>query len=625
MSKKTKVRFLCSDCGDDFPQWFGRCPSCKEWNTLKEFHAPSEPDTVRASSGSLLAARRSPKPSGFFASAAAPVRGGLLGGKGAESARAESVSPPGAVAGADTEGPGAPSDPEATQAAPRVQPASRAQTAPAQPAAPAAPETAPAQPAAPAAPAQKPRAVVQPTPPPIEGEPPEATAPVSRSRPHPAPGTPVESRPRPVQAAVVPPPGHPGGDRVGRLPTLLRLEDVPLAAVPRLSTGIREFDRVLGGGLVAGSVILIGGDPGIGKSTLLLQVAGKLVAGGATTLYVTGEESAGQIRLRAERLPGIPPNLLIHTETNLEEVAQAVAEIRPRVLIVDSIQTAYLPGVASAPGSVTQVRESALALIEVAKREGICVLLVGHVTKDGTIAGPKTLEHMVDAVVYMEGERYQHYRILRSVKNRFGGVDELGVFEMGPEGLVEVANPSRAFLSEHTAGAVGSVVATSIEGTRALLLEVQALVVQSQYANPQRVSTGYDRRRLEILLAVLDKRTQLDLARRDVFVNIAGGLRVVEPGVDLGVLLAVASSATDTPPHGDLVAIGEVGLGGEVRRIAHPERRIQEMARLGYKRALLPWANARDLGPRGEGVELLGVRSVTEALEKGLNTPAPQG
>ena len=547
MSRKTKVRFLCTDCGEDFPQWFGRCPSCKEWNTLKEFHPPSEAESPRAGSGSLLAARKSPKPSGFFVSAAAPTQGGLLA-----RGEAKAAPPPESAFAPKAPTPPRESDPEATQPPPT----------PARPAQPSAPPSAPS---------------------------------------------------------------PPTGELPGRLPTLLRLEDVPLAPAPRLSTGIHEFDRILGGGLVAGSVVLIGGDPGIGKSTLLLQAAGKLQAGGATTLYVTGEESAGQIRLRAERLPGIPPSLLIHTETNIEEVAQAVEEIGPRVLIVDSIQTAYLPGVASAPGSVTQVRESALALIELAKRRGVCVLLVGHVTKDGAIAGPKTLEHMVDAVVYMEGERYQYYRILRSVKNRFGGIDELGVFQMGPEGLVEVANPSQVFLSEHTAGAVGSVVATSVEGTRALLLEVQALVVQSQYANPQRVSTGYDRRRLEILLAVLDKRTQLDLARRDVFVNIAGGLRVVEPGVDLGVLLAVASSATDTPPHADLVAIGEVGLGGEIRRIAHPERRIQEMARLGYKRALLPWANVRDLGPREDGVELLGARSVAEALDLGLNSSAPVG
>lgn len=378
------------------------------------------------------------------------------------------------------------------------------------------------------------------------------------------------------------------------------------------------MDRILGGGLVPGSVVLIGGDPGIGKSTLLLQAASRLVTGGARVLYVSGEESASQVRIRSQRLQDASPDLLLHTETNLERVIDVVEELRPHVLVVDSIQTAYLPAVGSAPGSVSQVRESALALIEAAKSLDMAVLLVGHVTKEGTIAGPKTLEHMVDAVLHMEGERYQHYRILRSIKNRFGSVDELGVFEMVESGLREVANPSQIFLSEHTAGAVGSVVSASLEGTRSLLMEVQALAGDAKYGTPQRLATGYDRRRLEILLAVLDKRTSQELSKKDVFVNIAGGLRVVEPGVDLGVLLAVASSLTERPPHPDQVAVGEVGLGGEIRRISHPERRIAEMARLGYKRALLPLANVRDLGEEREGVRLQGASTVYDALALGL-------
>ncbi|MCA9757679.1 MAG: DNA repair protein RadA [Candidatus Eisenbacteria bacterium] len=595
MSKKARTRYVCGDCGDDFAQWFGRCPTCKEWNTLKEFRPPAEADTpVRAGSGSLLGAKSGPRPSGFFASAAGPAQAGLLGKVPKERPlKIPGGARDGRTATSSSRTPNASTrdaDPDATMEAVRVDPSLDRETRPNGGRVP-------------------PEIPSTPTPPVRAAQPEAATSTAS-----------VPASPPPSPSPVVPDSVDPR-----TLPTLLRLEDVPLNAVPRLETGIHELDRILGGGLVPGAVVLIGGDPGIGKSTLLLQAAGRLVARGVSALYVTGEESAGQIRLRAERLREVPPGLLVHTETNLEEVAQAVEEIRPRVLVVDSIQTAFLPGVASAPGSVTQVRESALALIDLAKRRGISVLLVGHVTKEGAIAGPKTLEHMVDAVVYMEGERYQHYRILRSVKNRFGGVDELGVFEMGPNGLVEVANPSQVFLSEHTAGAVGSVVATSIEGTRALLLEVQALVVHSQYANPQRVSTGYDRRRLELLLAVLDKRTQLDLARRDVFVNIAGGLRVVEPGVDLGVLLAVASSATDAPPHTDLVAVGEVGLGGEIRRISHPERRVQEIARLGYRKALLPWSNAKDLGSRRDGVELLGAQSVAEALSLGLNANAPLG
>ncbi|MEZ4655302.1 MAG: DNA repair protein RadA [Candidatus Eisenbacteria bacterium] len=400
--------------------------------------------------------------------------------------------------------------------------------------------------------------------------------------------------------------------------TASRLDEVPLERVPRQVTGIGEFDRILGGGLVPGSVVLIGGDPGIGKSTLLLQTAGSLVRRGARVLYVSGEESASQIRLRAERVTGVPPELLVLPATNLEEVGPAILEAQPDVLVVDSIQTAYLPSVASAPGSVSQVRESALALIELAKGRDMTVILVGHVTKEGTLAGPRTLEHMVDTVLYMEGERYQHYRILRSAKNRFGSVDEIGVFEMVDRGLQEVPNPSQVFLSEHTAGAVGSVVSASVEGTRAILMEIQSLVNPTRYGIPQRLTTGFDGKRLEIILAVLAKRAGIDFSQHDVFVNVAGGLRVVEPGVDLGVCLAVASSRKDLPPQPDTIALGEIGLGGELRRIAHPERRITEVARLGYQRVLLPEANARDLGASREGVRIVGAGTVVEALHEGL-------
>jgi len=466
--RAARTQFLCAECGDAFAQWFGRCPSCRAWGSLREYRPP----------------------------AAEPGRG-ARGGQG-------SLLPPSADA--------APSD---------------------------------------------------------------------------------DARPRP-------------------------LGEIPADATPRLSCGIGEFDRILGGGLVAGSAVLLGGDPGIGKSTLLLQVAGALTRGGIRVLYVTGEESAGQIRLRSRRIPTIPEELLILPETNLEVVASAVESAGPQVLIVDSIQTAFLPSVETAPGSLAQVRESALALVGLAKRRGAAVLLVGHVTKEGTLAGPRTLEHMVDTVLYMEGERYQHYRILRCVKNRFGGVHEIGVFEMADDGLREVPNPSRIFLGEHAAGAVGSVVVAGLEGTRAMLMEVQALVHETRYGTPQRVCTGYDGRRLEILLAVLAKRGGVETGRHDVFVSVAGGLRVDEPGVDLGVLLAVASSRLDVPPRPRMVVLGEIGLGGEVRRVSHPLQRLSEASRLGFVRALLPEANARDLGPEREGVELAGVPAVAPALAEGL-------
>jgi len=403
----------------------------------------------------------------------------------------------------------------------------------------------------------------------------------------------------------------------GALPP--RLSEIPLAATPRMETGIGELDRTLGGGIVPGSLILLGGDPGIGKSTLLLQAAGALVARGVNTLYVSGEESARQARLRAERLDGIPGEMRLLAEPDLDRVASAVESLSPAVLVVDSIQSAFLPAVPSAPGSLLQVRESAQFLIRMAKDREMACCLVGHVTKEGTLAGPRTLEHMVDTVLYMEGERYQHYRILRSAKNRFGSVHEIGVFDMRDDGLREVPNPSQVFLSERTAGAVGSVVVASLEGSRSLLMEVQALVHESRWTTPQRVAIGYDARRLSILLAVLAKRGGIDTGHHDVFVNVAGGLRVEEPGVDLGVLLAIASSVRENPVPPDMVVVGEVGLGGEVRRVAHPERRIGEAGRLGYARVLLPEANRTDLKQRGGGEpSLIGVRSVVEALGHGL-------
>ncbi|MBD3161373.1 MAG: DNA repair protein RadA, partial [Candidatus Latescibacteria bacterium] len=396
-----------------------------------------------------------------------------------------------------------------------------------------------------------------------------------------------------------------------------RLAEIPIDAARRFETGIGELDRTLGGGIVPGSLILLGGDPGIGKSTLLMQAAGSIRARGVETLYVSGEESARQVRLRAERLEGVSPELRILAEPDLDRVAAAVEATSPAVLVVDSIQSAYLPSIPAAPGSLLQVRESALSLMQLGKSREMAVLVVGHVTKEGTLAGPRTLEHMVDTVLYMEGERYQHYRILRSVKNRFGSVHEIGVFDMRDDGLREVPNPSQVFLSERTAGAVGSVVVASLEGSRALLMEVQALCHPSQWAAPQRVAIGYDARRLAVLLAVLAKRGGVETGKHDVFVNVAGGLRVEEPGVDLGILLAVASSVREAAPPPDMVVLGEVGLGGEVRRVTHPERRIGEAQRLGYEQVLLPEANRDDLGATARP-KIVGVRTVAEALGIGL-------
>jgi DNA repair protein RadA/Sms len=321
--------------------------------------------------------------------------------------------------------------------------------------------------------------------------------------------------------------------------------------------------------------------------------------------------------MRAERLDGVPGDLRLLAEPDLDRVASAVEALDPAVLVVDSIQSAFLPSVPAAPGSLLQVRESAQFLIRLAKTREMAVCLIGHVTKEGTLAGPRTLEHMVDTVLYMEGERYQHYRILRSAKNRFGSVHEIGVFDMRDDGLREVPNPSQVFLSERTAGAVGSVVVASLAGSRSLLMEVQALVHESRWTTPQRVAIGYDARRLSILLAVLAKRGGIDTGHHDVFVNVAGGLRVEEPGVDLGVLLAVASSVRENPVPPDMVVLGEVGLGGEVRRVAHPERRIGEAGRLGYGRVLLPEANRVDQSRPGVP-RLIGVRTVAEALGEGL-------
>jgi DNA repair protein RadA/Sms len=374
-----------------------------------------------------------------------------------------------------------------------------------------------------------------------------------------------------------------------------------------------EFNRVLGGGVVPGSVVLLGGDPGIGKSTLLLLVSADLAQRGPV-LYVSGEESPEQIKMRADRL-GVPgEQLYVLGETRLEEILAQAEALSPILVVVDSIQTTSLDAVTSPAGSIGQVRECAMALLRYAKASRTPVFLVGHVTKEGAIAGPQVLAHIVDAVLYLEGERFHSYRILRSVKNRFGSTDEIGVFDMGDQGMTEVANPSEVFLAERAANADGSTVAVTLEGTRPLLVEVQALTAQSSFGLPRRTANGIDTNRLQLLTAVLQKRVGLPLGTQDIFVNVVGGLRVTEPAIDLAVACAIASSFRDLPAPTDLAIVGEIGLNGELRRVAHLERRLAEAAKLGFKRVLVPKSVANTRGAQQVGVALLGAATVVEAL-----------
>jgi DNA repair protein RadA/Sms len=380
----------------------------------------------------------------------------------------------------------------------------------------------------------------------------------------------------------------------------------------RFKTNIDEFDRVLGGGLVLGSVVLIGGDPGIGKSTLMMQAASRIED---KILYVTGEESVSQINIRAKRLNIRSQNISLLTETDLDLIINAIEKHKPQIVIIDSIQTTYKPGLENTPGTITQIKECTLELMQIAKKQNCAVLLVGHVTKEGFIAGPKVLEHIVDAVLQFEGERSYSYRILRSLKNRFGSTNEIGIFEMHEDGLHEVKNPSQIFLGEHDKELTGSIVTSSIEGTRPILLEVQALVTPSSFGNPQRVATGFDYRRLSILLAVLEKRANLRLSTQNVFLNMAGGLRIDEPAVDLAVCCAIASSFTEKTAMNNTVVIGEVGLGGEVRSVGYIDKRIQEVKKLGFKRAVLPANNLKNLKAKSD-LEFIGVDNVKSAIQK---------
>ena len=387
-----------------------------------------------------------------------------------------------------------------------------------------------------------------------------------------------------------------------------------MSSAPRTTTGIGELDRVLGGGIVQGSLVLVGGDPGIGKSTLLLQVCRNLSGSGKKVLYISGEESLQQIRMRAERMGTFTSQLLILCETDLEAIRETISSLRPEVVIIDSIQTMYSEAVASAPGSVSQVRESTGTLMQIAKGMNISIFIVGHVTKEGVVAGPRVLEHMVDTVLYFEGDRHASYRVLRGVKNRFGSTNEIGVFEMKETGLCEVKNPSEYMLEGKPEGASGSVVACTMEGTRPVLLEVQALVCRSSLAFPRRTAAGTDLNRVNLLMAVLEKRAGLGLSSCDAYVNIAGGIRMNEPALDLGIILAIASSMKDQAIPEKTIAFGEVGLSGEVRSVSMPQQRVREAKKLGFDTVILPEVCKKQVREI-EGIRLIGVRNVREAIQ----------
>lgn len=391
------------------------------------------------------------------------------------------------------------------------------------------------------------------------------------------------------------------------------LSEIQITESSRMTTGIGEFDRVLGGGIVQGSLVLVGGDPGIGKSTLLLQVCRNLAQCQKRVLYISGEESLAQIRMRAERMGEFSNSLQILCETNLEDIRQVITAVKPEVVIIDSIQTMYNENVSSAPGSVSQVRETTGVLMQIAKGMNIAIFIVGHVTKEGVVAGPRVLEHMVDTVLYFEGDRYASYRVLRGVKNRFGSTNEIGVFEMRGTGLEEVANPSEYMLEGKPEGASGSVVACTMEGTRPVLLEVQALVCRTNLAFPRRTAAGTDLNRVNLLMAVLEKRAGLRLSECDAYVNIAGGIRMNEPALDLSIVLAIASSLKDQPIDEKTIVFGEVGLSGEVRSVSMPEQRVREAKKLGFDTVILPAVCCRQAA-RIEGIRLVGVRNVREAI-----------
>ncbi|MBI3360709.1 MAG: DNA repair protein RadA [Chloroflexi bacterium] len=396
-----------------------------------------------------------------------------------------------------------------------------------------------------------------------------------------------------------------------------RLTDVSVDAEPRLTFPLEEFSRVLGGGIVPGSLVLVGGDPGIGKSTILLQVSALIAEKAGPVLYVSGEESPRQIKMRADRMGVETPELFLVTETDLDAILDHVEAVKPRLLVVDSIQTTYLSELTSAAGSVSQVRECAARLQALAKSGGVSVFLIGHVTKEGTLAGPRVLEHIVDTVLYLEGDRYQSYRLLRCVKNRFGATAEVGVFEMRGTGMIEVPNPSEAFLADRVVNAPGSAIAVTMEGTRPLLVELQGLTSPTAFGNPRRTPNGVDFNRLLLVTAVLTKRAGVPLGDQDVFVNVIGGLKIGEPAADLAIAAALASSGRDRPVVADLVMIGEIGLSGELRAVSQLTARLKEAAKLGFKKAIVP-KTLRPGEPYPDGIEIIPARSIREALDSAL-------
>lgn len=418
-----------------------------------------------------------------------------------------------------------------------------------------------------------------------------------------------------VEKAANPKHGVKSKEAAGKVQTL---DSIKNESTPRILTESKEFNRVLGGGIVNGSLVLIGGDPGIGKSTLLLQICASL-SQSKNVLYITGEESINQTKLRADRLEEDSSQLQVLAETDLEVIYQTVKDINPDLLIVDSIQTIYHPEISSALGSVSQVRESTQSLMNIAKQMNIATFIVGHVTKEGQIAGPRLLEHMVDTVLYFEGDEHHAYRILRAVKNRFGSTNEMGIFEMKQSGLKGVLNPSEMFLEERSTNVPGSTIVSTMEGTRPLLIEVQALVTPTTFNNPRRMATGIDHNRLSLLMAVLEKKENYLLQQQDAYIKVAGGVKLTEPAVDLSIIVATASSFKDKAVDGLDCFIGEVGLTGEVRRVARIEQRVQEAAKLGFKRVIIPQTNIGGW-TFPEGIKVVGVSSVHEALKYAFNS-----
>jgi len=404
-----------------------------------------------------------------------------------------------------------------------------------------------------------------------------------------------------------------GGKPSGKTLKPVTLSKVEMSSQQRFSSGIGELDRVLGGGMIPGSLILVGGDPGIGKSTLLLQVCRNVAAENKKVLYISGEESLQQIKIRAQRIGNFSESLMLLCETNLNDIAEVLKRDKPEMAVIDSVQTMYSEDVSSAPGSVSQVRQATNLFLQLAKTLGITIFLVGHVTKEGVVAGPRVLEHMVDTVLYFEGDRYAAYRVLRGVKNRFGSTNEIGVFEMRKDGLAEVPNPSEYMLTGKPEGASGSVVACSMEGTRPILVEIQALVCKTGFGLPRRTAAGADLNRVNLLMAVLEKRAGISLSSCDAYINIAGGIRMNEPAIDLGIVLAVVSSYKEIPIHDKTICFGEIGLSGEVRAVSMAAQRVQEARKLGFERCILPKVCVSE-HLKCDGMEIVGVSNVREAI-----------